>query len=139
MFDGATGIRRATRYDVLDMVRIAQRAYSDWPVDWGHVSAWLSENIEKPEIFGCITNGAASIAMSHDWFWRPGKPEITLLFLAGNVWRSVACLRATAAWGRSLGADCLKVDAETGRDLLPLVKRIGYSFKSIPAYTVRLN
>ncbi len=133
--------RRATRYDVLDMVRIAQRAYADWEVDWGHVSAWLCANIERPEIFGCVAEGAASIAMSHEWFWRPETPEINVLFVAGmdNIWGVVTCLRMTAAWGRSLGADCMKIDAETGIDLAPLVKRLGAPFKKVPAYTVRLK
>ena len=141
MLDGSLiNVRRATHYDVFDMVQIAQKAYSDWPVDWGFVSEWLSNNIERPEIFGCITDGAASIAISQDWFWRPKIPEITVLFIAGrNVWRCVRLLRATARWGLSLGAENMKVDSETSVNLGPLVRRVGFRFKPVPAYTVRLQ
>ena len=136
------GVRRARRPDILDMIGLARRSYATWPVDWGSVSAWLSANIERPEVFGAVTKGAASIAMAHEWFWNPkGPPEITMLFLAGDGqgWGVVRCLRATAAWGESLGSHTFKVDAETRIDLAPLLRRIGKPFDRVPAFTMRLR
>lgn len=131
--------RRASRADVLDMLFVARAAYSRWPVDWGRVSAWLSAHLDKPEIFGCVTDGAASIAMAQDWFWRPGVPEVTILFLAGSPWGMVRCARATAAWAQDMGAEKVKIDAETGADLEPIVRRLGFPFERVPAFSVRIG
>jgi hypothetical protein len=134
------GVRRASRSDVLHMVGVARKAYSKFPVDWGHVAAWLSREVDNnPAILGCITEGAASIAMSHEWFWRPGVPEVTVLFLAGTPWGMVRCARATLAWAQSMGADKLKMDAETGADLGPIVRRLGLPFEAVKGFSVRVR
>ncbi len=131
--------RRATIADVLSILTIAQEAYRDWPADWGYVAEWLTRNIERPEIFGCVAGGTFVVAMKQDWFWRPGVPEVTVLFIAGDGWGALACLRATVDWAYSLGAERLKVDAETGVNLEPLLRRVGIPFDRIPAFTMRLK
>ena len=135
------GVRRATSADVLHMIGVAREAYQGWGVDWGAVSAWLSQNIENPDIFACVARGAACIGVYHEWFWGgPKSRDVTVLFPAGprHPWQLVGCLRATAAWAQSRGSYTLKVDAETGVDLGPLVARIGFPVEKIPAYSVRL-
>lgn len=143
MMDGslvAHGARRANYSDVLHMIRVARPAYAQWPVDWGAVAVWLNEIVREPDVFAAVCGHAAIIARSHCWEGLPSLKNVTVIFVAGldHVWDAVRCLRLTAAWGQAIGADTLKVDAETGVDLGPLVRRIGLPMKRVPAYSVRL-
>lgn len=144
MMDGSLvvghGARRANVSDVLHMIQVARPAYAAYPVDWGRVSVWLHEIMEEPDIFCAVSGHAASIARSHRWDGLPTVANVTVLFLAGVAypWDCVRCLRLTAAWARAIGSGNLKIDAETGVDLGPLVRRIGGEVRSVPAYTVSL-
>ena|SRR5215469_7043802 len=135
------GVRRAARFDIPRLVEIARRAYFDWPVDWTAVSVWLHGHIEHPDIFICLEDSAASIAVLSKWIQiigAPSKTEALVPYIAGQVWGAARCLRATAAWAQARGAERLRVDAETGIDLGPLVKRLGRAFSETPSYSVRL-
>ncbi len=145
MMDGSAFVskraRRATPADVLQMILVASRAYDKYPVEWGRVSVWLHEILEEPDIFAAVCGDAAIICRAHCWEGLPSVKNVTVLFIAGvdHVWDAVRCLRMAAAWGHQIGSHTLKVDAETGVDLGPLVKRIGLPYEPISAFTVKLN
>lgn len=140
--DGAvlvSAVRRATLADVPHMVAVARKAYARFPVDWAAVDAWLRQGIEAPQLLALVSAGGASVAVAQPWFWRPGVPEAVILFIAGAPWDMVRCARATVAWARDMGAENVKIDADTGADLLPLVRRIGLVYDKSEGFTVRVQ
>ena len=140
-------VRQATKADIQHMTALAKTAYAAFPVDWRAIPPWLDTIIGRPDILAYVAPDAAVIAnVQTPWFWRPLAKSIVVLFAAGvgAPWALTRCLDPVFRAARDdFSVSDIKIDAETGKDLGPLVRRLAKRYNlpvvNIPAYTVRLR
>jgi hypothetical protein len=140
-------VRAATLSDLQFAVDLAFERYSG-TMEWG--AANLGREAVRRETYNILSGADPrflalrtddSIVLAHvgEWFYAPGLKEVTVILYYGTAWGIIACLREVLAWACRIGAVKVKIDAETGIDVRPLLKRVGWEYKEHPGFTIHLG
>lgn len=132
--------------DIDAVIALAPRVYPGWRFDPASMSAWLREFIASPSALAIWTDRAFCGTSLLRWMYRPERLEAVIIFIGavpGARWDAVRLISATLDWAKARGVERLRVGAETGEDLGPLMRyaarRVGYGVQAeAPRYMVLL-
>lgn len=139
-------VRAVTPADADWLLALARHSYPEWQYAESDARKWIIAAAASPGVWFRRGRYAALCLTPIQWFFRPEVPEVHSIFAAAypdGQFELLGLYRASVDWARGVGADRIRMGADTHVDFGPIARALASRERLVvtqdaPAYTVRL-